>query len=162
MKRTMLGLALVTALGALVSDAGSAQRVRVDLGWHSGRGVRVAAAYASPAVYLRVGHRHCQPSGPYLYCWDTRAFRPDRAISIHVFRNRVYRDRRNYRDQRRVVRLARRMDSRAYRSHVKAARQAWHRWYRERRNARRHVRTHYGGRAAVHDPAIALRLSFHL
>lgn len=162
MKRTLLGTALMAALSTLAATGTSAQRVWVDLGWHSSRGIRIAATYASPAAYLRAGRRYCEPHGSFVYCWDTRAVRPGRAVAVHVFRNRGHRDGSYYRDQRRAARRAWRMDERAYERHVRAAKKAWRRWYRNQRHIRRYVRGPRGTAVVVPAPAIAVRLSFHL
>lgn len=158
MKKTLVGsMILIAALGAASAPA-LAQRVYVDVAWRSNRGVRIAASYASPAAYLRLGYRHCEPDGPYMYCWDTRGYRPGAVVAIHVFRNPSHW---NARDYRRAVRHANRMDRKAYERHMKAARKAWQRWHRQYRSV---VTVGYGGgrRVIVDRPDMAVRLSFHL
>jgi hypothetical protein len=159
MKKTLVGSTLLMAGLALASAPALAQRVYVDVAWRSNQGVRIAASYSSPAAYMRLGYRRCEPDGPYVYCWDTRAYRPGAAVAIHVFRNQSYR---NARDYRRAVRRANRMERKAYEQHMKAARKAWQRWHRQHRSV---VTVGYGGagrRVIVDGPEIGLRLSFHL
>jgi len=158
MNKTLVGSAQLIAILALANAPALAQRVYVDVAWRSNQGVRVAASYTSPAAYLRVAYRHCEADGPYVYCWDTRGYRPGGPVAIHVFREPVYQ---NARDIRRDARRVSRMDRRAYERHTKAARKAWQRWYRQHRAV---VVAGYGGsgrRVIVDGPDIAVRLSFH-
>ena len=159
MKKTLVGSTILMAALAAASAPALAQRVYVDVAWRSNQGVRVAASYASPAAYLRFGYRHCEPDGPYVYCWDTRAYRPGAAVAIHVFRNQSHWNSRNHRQ---AARRAARLDRNAYERHMKAARKAWQRWHRQHRSV---VTVGYGGagrRVIVDGPDIGVRLSFHL
>ena len=81
MNRILQGMLLAALLG-IVSPA-AAQHVRVSLRLGDGP-VRVAGYYASRPQYA-IPHRfHCEPEGPFLYCWDQRAHLVERPV-VYVY-----------------------------------------------------------------------------
>lgn len=162
MKKMTMGAALIAGFGLTVSPQLVAQRVAVDLAWHSGAGVRVAARYASPVAYQRDRNRHCEPSGAYIYCWDTRAHRFRAPVAIHVFNNRAYRPARHHARAHRATQRASRIGRKTYERHARAAHRAWQRWYRQYHRVPRYRYSQYGGRRVASTPAIAVRLAFHI
>ncbi len=162
MKRTIVGAALLIAVGALANAPASGQRIAVDLAWYGSSGTRVTGSFRSPGAYLRAGYRHCEPEGRYLYCWDRQAYRPGRAMAVHVFPRQAYSDREYYRYRQARWENHGRMDRKAYQRHAKAARKAWQRWYSHHR---RMIGPAYNGRRVprhVPAPRVAFRLRFYL
>ncbi len=155
MRRLTVGLALLT--GIVLFDATSVFAQRVAVGVSLGRpyGVRASVAYTSPSAYLRVGSRHCEPEGWYLYCWDERAFRAHAPVLIHVFPRQV--DRRRYQQQGVAFGELRKVQRGAYEFHAKAARRAWN-----RRHQQHYVRVVRGGRVIRDYPLVNFRLSLHI
>ena len=162
MRRTIVGATMLLVSAAWNAPA-SAQRIAVDLAWYGNGVSRRAAAYPSPAAYMRVSPRRlCAPEGRYLYCWDQRSYRPGRPLTVHVFHQQPRSAVRYGRHGNRRFRDHRPRGRGLYRFHERAALVAWQRWYNAYRRTSGPVYRAQRGHRAVRAPRMAMRLVFHL
>lgn len=80
MNRLLHALAVLTLAGA---SPVAAQDVRVSLRLGDGP-IHVAGYYASRPQYAIPARFYCEPDGPFLYCWDERAYLVERPV-VYVY-----------------------------------------------------------------------------
>lgn len=81
MKHLLNGMMLAALVGWVSPTA--AQDLRVSLRLGDGP-VRVSGYYASRPQYVIPRHFYCEPEGPFLYCWDERAYWVERPV-VYVY-----------------------------------------------------------------------------